>query len=271
MIKQPGSGSAAVVQAANSLLPTATPISAFGRTFTPTPLNSPVDTSTPPDTATVTPPSTSATNTPSGPDLSRLDTSTAQYTATGDGHTALDLYNSPIGYPYGGKWGLRDPHVRPSTRAGFYTAVHLPFDVQIASTISMTDLATLTIGKVTLGLGLAGIQGRAPVPTIGDVSSDRVTYRAPVASHPSDLSLQPTISGLNLHFTIHSAAEANQFTLSLFLDSQTHLAREPNGSLRVFLPIRIYDATGLPRIAIDAPEYIIALPQLTDSTTALPH
>ncbi len=117
-----------------------------------------------------------------GSDLAQLDTDTGHYTQDYGGLTHLDLYNSPVGNPDARGWHLRELRVSASPIAGAFSPANVPFHLHIAATGGAPVLASLVNGGVTLGVGVAAIDGASPANVPGQAGNVGVTYPTIVSS-----------------------------------------------------------------------------------------
>lgn len=206
---------------------------------------------------------------PAGTDLWHLDSATGHYTQAASGLTDLQLYNSPVGIPDATGWHLRDTTLGSPAADGTVAPANLPFALHIATSSGGSTLAALTNEDgVSLGVGLAAINGATPANVTGQVGDSAVTYTAPVASSPSDVAVRATISGVDLQLTLHNANESGHVTLSLAPDPRTSISQDAGGAIRITRPITDYGGSGAthPGVTIQ-PEYVIESPLAVDSNT----
>ena len=197
-------------------------------------------------------------------DLGSRDSSTAQYTQSDANHVTLRLYNAPVGYPDQGQWRLRDPRLSVAVGQGPVAPSHVPFSLQIAQNDGSFQVATLTTPDgTTLGLSLPTMGRRAPTPVRGRVGEDGVTYPSPTSAN--DVTLKPTLSGIDLGLIIHNPSDAATMAVPLILDPRTHLVSQANGAVLVVRPITDGAANGSPLVLMDAPEYVVGSAVALDS------
>ncbi len=192
-----------------------------------------------------------------GSDIARLDTPTEHHIQADNGNIRLHLYNSPVGHPDKQGWHDRSSRLGSSSQAGKLMPGDVPFDLQLAANSSDATLASLKSETgVTLGLGLASIDGATPAAVAGKVQDNAITYPAPVSSSPSDVSFKATAQGLDAQVILHSAQEARNVIFSLSPDPRTQLAQDPDGTIRATRPITFYGDNGQPDVVIQTEYYL---------------
>jgi len=192
-----------------------------------------------------------------GSDIARLDTPTEHHIQADNGNIHLKLYNSPVGHPDKQGWHDRSLRLRSSSQAGKLTPADVPSDLQLAANSGDATLASLKSETgVTLGLGLASIDGATPAAVDGKVQDNTITYPAPVSSSPSDVSFRATAQGMDAQIVLHSAKEAGTVVFSLSPDPRTQLTQDADGTIRVTRPITFYGDNGQPDVVIQTEYYL---------------
>ena len=198
-------------------------------------------------------------------DVSHWDTDTERYVPGTNGLIHVTLYNSPVGVPDPLRgWSMRDPSLDSSDINGPISPANLPFNMRIERTTGAAVLAQLTDqAGLTLGIGPTNLAGLSSATVPAQISTSTVTY-ASLVPGGVQLSLHPTVSGLDARLTLSNPGDAGPFTFALRPDSRVQLSQEADGPILATRPISACGSSGcLPDV--QQPEYIIESPVLRDS------
>jgi hypothetical protein len=182
-----------------------------------------------------------------------------------DGHVHLELYPGPVGYrdPATRQWGYRTPQVSQTAGAFQVSTANLPFQLTIAATTAVTAQAQLTNEDgATLGIALSGVAGQPLQPVSGQLQGGQVTYDGASAVGPGDLTLRPTVGGVDLHLTLHAPLANGQVALMLSPGGTSEVTRDPDGTVFVRTPTQTCGSTGCDTTY--APEFVLEQPLLRD-------
>ncbi len=200
-----------------------------------------------------------------GADLWHLDRDNALTIQEDNGTRNVQLFAAPDGIPDRTGWRVRDLRLNVISSTATITPTDLPFALHLAATSAGPTLASLVSeDRVTLGIGLASINGAPPVAVPGQPIDNAVVYRAPVPSSSSDLSLAATTTGLNVGVVLHGATDSGPYVFALGPDPRTQLSPKADGAVWVTRAITGYGDTGIPYSG-QQPEYILGAPILRDS------
>lgn len=142
------------------------------------------------------------------------------------------------------------------------------FGLQIAPATGATTLASLTNeDRVTLGVGIAAINGSAPMSVPGQIDDNAITYTAPITPSSSAISLRATNAGLDVRAVLYGAAASTTVVVALAPDPRTQVAQRANGVIDVTRAITGVSTTGTPYVT-RTPEYFVELPHVMDSSVA---
>ena len=201
-----------------------------------------------------------------GADLWHLDRDNALTIQGDNGLRNVQLFAGPAGIPDRNGWRVRDLRLNVISSTATITPTDLPFALQLAPTSAGPVLASLVSeDRVTLGIGLASINGALPVAVPGQPIDNAVLYHAPAPSSSSDLSLAATTTGLNVGVVLHDARDTGPYVFALGPDPRTQLIPKADGAVWVTRAITGYGDTGIP-YAGQQPEYILGAPILRDSS-----
>jgi hypothetical protein len=137
--------------------------------------------------------------------------------------------------------------------------------VQLATSSGNTYQASLTNEDgITLGLGLASVNGVAPATVGGQVSGNAETFPAVLSGTGGqvDYALRQIVSGLDARITFHSAPQSERVIFNLNPDERATTTQDASG-IEVQQQVQLCDGCA----PAEAVEYRVGAPLLRDSST----